>query len=112
MKLSKAEISILLTCALNTSMAIHAASRTQTNVVAVLIAKGYMQTEPENVWNVKDYPTLTPGMKRGTKAWLTEQGKAAIRALLPDDFRDNNRWPLSADVQRAAARVNGEGKGD
>jgi hypothetical protein len=105
MDLSRDEIGELLRCALNRRMVIYPGTYKRSNTVALLIAKGYMEAAPDDVFNLSAYPTIKPTLRKGAKVWLSEQGKAAILSLKPDDFKQSHFWPLPSDIEHAQKRV-------
>ncbi len=105
MELKQDEISELLRCTLQRGLVTYPDTRRRSHTATMMIVRGYMETNPDDVYNLNQHPMIQPTLKRGAKVWLTEKGKDAIRALAPDDFKKNRLWPLVIDVQRAQERL-------
>jgi hypothetical protein len=101
--ITAAELSELLTAALNTSGTIRPGSRRRVRTVEGLIARGLLvATRPGDVSNLA---ASKPTLRRNATVRLTASGRAVILGLDPASCANNRFWPLPGDVERAQGRL-------
>lgn len=106
-KLPQDQENYLIHMASNRTQSTYPQTKRDREKAAHLLCTGYIHAPIAKIECGEFYPRLLPYIAYKTKFQLTDKGKQYLLSLNPENFANNDWWPLPIDIINIQKRLNG-----